>query len=634
MEKISVMKVVVRFLLLLFMLLVSGAFLANGDSSQSRALTYFIPQPGSQHVKTTTSLAIREGSLLDPSTISAGIFEVNGAESGRHTGSVILSDDGQTLLFYPDEPFAYGETVGVNIDNGLTTIDGDAIAETSYQFTVIDRPLSDFPPPPTDLYTAYLDTMPAMTSGSDPLYQTYPEFTNIMTRTVTTPAQGTDDGLIFVTSMAFGFSGQLTLMIIDNEGEPVYIKLLPADNFVGDFKRQRVSGTDYLSYHIGESYGGWSDGTAYVMNDQYQVIDSWEMGNGYRTDGHEFLLLDNGHAILMSYDPIPYDFQQYGGPADGTLLDIVLQEQDAAKNVVFEWRGSEHIPIEDTQQNLNVTGLVDFLHTNAVEVDDDGNWLISNRNTSEITKINRQTGDIIWRMGGAGNQFTFTNDEGFWRQHDIRRLDSGNITLFDNGNEHDPPHSRAVEYAVNETTMTVTRVWQYPDDTSEYSAIMGDVQRLGNDNTFVGWGGQPKFAEVLPDGTLALEIALGGLSYRAYRFEWNGMPAEMPRAAIQFNGNPSSATLYASWNGATDIEEYDVYAGPTRDSLSLVTTESHTGFETTIPLTGLAINTCFFQVHPVHAEAVETPYSKILFRPDLEACRAELSQIYLPFLFQ
>jgi hypothetical protein len=61
------------------------------------------------------------------------------------------------------------------------------------------------------------------------------------------------------------------------------------------------------------------------------------------------------------------------------------------------------------------------------------------------------------RMGGAGNEFTFTNDIGFYNQHNIQRLPNGDLLLFDNGNQHTPPHSRAIQYIVDENAKTVTR---------------------------------------------------------------------------------------------------------------------------------------------------------------------------------
>jgi hypothetical protein len=471
-------------------------------------------------------------------------------------------------------------------------------------------------------------------SGGQVTYYTHHEFTNIMTTTVTTPAQNTGDGYIFVGATSQFYGGPSAAIILDNAGEPIYIQTFNNNFFVGDFRKQTVNGTDYLTYHAGSNTGGWTYGSSYVLNENYQIVDTWTIDNGLGSDIHELLLLDNGHAILLAYVPIPFDLSPFGGPANGTLIEIVIQEQDADKNVVFEWVGSEHMPIGDTEVNINTTDPVDFLHTNAVAVDNDGNWLLSHRNFNEITKISRQTGDIIWRMGGAGNEFTFINDIGFYNQHNINRLDNGHLLLFDNGNGHTPPHSRMVEYIVDEVAKTVTLHEMYPAGTEGFSVAMGNAQRLSNGNSMIGWGTQPKLTEVQMGGSVALEMLLGSITYRVFRYPWTGVPTKAPRAVVQYDANPTAVTVYTSWNGATDITSYDVYAGPTASTMAMVGSEPRSGFETEIPLTGLPSDTCFFQTKPIHNQGDPTPFSNITFRRDLQVCRDQLSHSYMPVFFK
>ena len=99
----------------------------------------------------------------------------------------------------------------------------------------------------------------------------------------------------------------------------------------------------------------------------------------------------------------------------------------------------------------------------------------------EITKISRQSGEIIWRLGGLNNQFIFTNENmdsdhttptPFCYRHDIRRLDNGNITIYDNGNFKDPNYSRAVEYQLDEDNMTATLIWEYRDTPDIFSKFL------------------------------------------------------------------------------------------------------------------------------------------------------------------
>ena len=135
---------------------------------------------------------------------------------------------------------------------------------------------------------------------------------------------------------------------------------------------------------------------------------------------------------------------------------------------------------------------VDWTHSNAVEMDDDGNIMLSSRHFNEITKINRNDSSIIWRFGGTQNQFTILNDTlPFYGQHDIRRNANGNVTLYDNGfRELAAPYhwARAVEYQLDETNLTASLVWEYTYDSSMYSRATGNVQRLQNGNTLVNYG--------------------------------------------------------------------------------------------------------------------------------------------------
>ncbi len=464
-----------------------------------------------------------------------------------------------------------------------------------------------------------------------PRYYTYPEFSNFITATVTTPASEVGEGLIFVASMGSFSPAQPGLLIVDDQGEPVYMQLMPRGMIVADFKVQTVAGVPYLVYHLGAPSFGWTNGSFYVLDSSYTLVDTWTISNGHGADLHDLQLLENGHALLFSYEPIPWDLSPYGGPADGVVIDIVVQEQDAAKNVLFEWRGSKHIPLTDTYASLTASP-VDYMHTNAIALDWDGNLLLSNRNLQEVTKIDRQSGAVLWRLGGKANQFSFTNDAGFSYQHDIRRLPNGHITLFDNGNQHSPPHSRAVEYAIDEVNKTVTRVWQYPDDASRYSPFMGNVQRLSNGNTFIGWGSQPWLSEVTADGELALEMRLGGISYRAYRFPWEGLPAQPGRTAVAASGDPATATVYAAWNGATGISAYEIYAGADLDALSLLTVIPRTGFESSVTLSDLPPGICVFRARPLDAHGQALPFADPAYRADLPECRHFFEWMYFPLI--
>src|SRR5262249_53229576 len=142
----------------------------------------------------------------------------------------------------------------------------------------------------------------------------------------------------------------------------------------------------------------------------------------------------------------------------------------------------------------------------------------------EITKIDRQTGEIIWRWGGNNNQFTLLGDTlWFSHQHAIRLLSNGHYTLFDNGNFHSPPFSRAAEYVLDQNKRTATLVWQYRNVPDIYGNATGYVQRLYNGNTLICWGTtHPNITEVTASGQKVMEVSLPSnqYTYRAYRQAW------------------------------------------------------------------------------------------------------------------
>jgi hypothetical protein len=232
----------------------------------------------------------------------------------------------------------------------------------------------------------------------------------------------------------------------------------------------------------------------------------------------------------MAYDPEIVDMSQIiqGGNPNATVVGLIVQEIDENNNVVFQWRSWDHFAITDALHQNLLAQYIDCVHGNAIEIDNDGNLIISSRHLDEITKINRATGDIIWRFGGLNNQFTFMGDTlKFTYQHAIRRISNGNVTLFDNGNFHTPKFSRAVEYSLDEINKTATVVWEYRHNPDYYGLAMGYVQRLPNGNTLISWGWtNPTVTEVKPDGTIVFEMTLppADYSYRVYKLDWNGGP--------------------------------------------------------------------------------------------------------------
>ena len=233
-----------------------------------------------------------------------------------------------------------------------------------------------------------------------------------------------------------------------------------------------------------------------LLDSNFHVDDVFACQNNIRNDKHDALILPDNHLLLLGGEDIRIDKTKYQGwnkkgSKDTAVLNAaVIQELDEKHNLVFEWHAKDHFAISDADSFLlNNDAIQEWTHSNAIELDSDGNFLLSSRNLSEITKINRKDGSIMWRLGGKKNEFKFVNFSlPFYGQHNIRRLSNGHFTLFDNGQNVKTHGARALEFELDEKNKIATLVWSYTYDNNMSSVGRGNVQRLEDRNTLVNFG--------------------------------------------------------------------------------------------------------------------------------------------------
>jgi hypothetical protein len=82
---------------------------------------------------------------------------------------------------------------------------------------------------------------------------------------------------------------------------------------------------------------------------------------------------------------------------------------------------------------------------------------------------------------------------------------------------------------------------------------------------FVGWGSKPYFSEYSPQGK---QLSNGSFrspvaSYRANRSTWVGKPLQPPAIAVTASSTAGEDLVYASWNGATQVADWQVLSSST-----------------------------------------------------------------------
>ncbi len=527
-----------------------------------RGFDYVSPLPGSAMVSRLTNIILVPSRGIDSRAfMSSSSVIVRGDKSGKVSGAYTLSDDARTLIFTPAGPFADGEHVTVEVTANETAPEAPPGLPFTFSFRVSARPglarrVADDPGPVIQQ------------SGPYPLSRSVPGSVPADFPQVTlTASNNPSPGYLFLSNMTMGSGAPNTpyIMILDNAGNPVF------------YRRTLNECTDFKLQPNGlMTYDDSQNNCFLALDSTFAVVDTFRCGNGYGTNWHELRILPNGHALILGDDPqmVEMDSIVQGGAPSALVQGIVIQELDRSKNVVFQWRTFDHYKITDATHESLVASFIDPVHGNAIELDTDGNLLFSARHMDEITKINRQTGEIIWRWGGKNNQFTFVNDTlHFLHQHAIRRLPNGNVSLFDNGDFRLPLLSRGVEYALDEQNMKATLVWQFQRTPVIYAPAMGYVQRLSNGNSIIGWGAvNPTMTEVHSDGSVALELTFppGIYSYRSYKFVWKPAAAASitpPSAPLSFSlnqnypnpFNPSTVINFSiAGSGDVRLEVFDV----------------------------------------------------------------------------
>jgi len=410
------------------------------------------------------------------------------------------------------------------------------------------------------------------------------------------------------------------IIILNHLGETIFFR--KNEGIVFDFK---VQPNNLLSFI---SIGNNSENIVYIMDQTYSMVDTIRLDN-YSLDYHDFQILDNGNYLTLakSYRILDLSQEFEGGSPAALVEDYIILELDQNNNIVFEWNTSDHFNINDAP-HLDITSqYIYYAHANSIEVDYDGNILLSSRHMDEITKINRQTGEIIWRLGGSNNQFTFLNDTmdfyhsipvPFCYQHDARRLENGNITLFDNGNWKNPYFSRAVEYEIDEVNKTATRIWEYRDSSLVYSEWMGNAQRLENGNTISIWNTFDSTTSIIQansnsEKTFELSLnnifnpnydKLGIWSYRAFRFAWEGS-ADRPYLWSDTTQN-NIFSLNFSQFGVSNIVKYYIYQGFNEGTMIKIDSTENNYY--TIPITDIEQNN-IFQISSIDIDGIESPKS-------------------------
>jgi arylsulfate sulfotransferase len=249
----------------------------------------------------------------------------------------------------------------------------------------------------------------------------------------------------------------------------------------------------------------------YEIDVMGKIINTWSLGT--YIFHHDIYEKPNGNFLVTVSNP-----QSVNTQGVQTIEDYIIEIDRSSKAIISTW---------DLKQSLNEyrTTLdndpTDWIHCNGVLYDASDNTIIVSGRVQGVVKLD-YSNQVKWIMGphlgwgvnGRGqnlNQYLLTpldangnaitdttvvngyanatDFEWNWYQHSPRLNPNGDLMVFDNGqtrnyNSNLPNYSRAVEFKINETNMTVQQVWAYGKNNgaSTFSPIVSSVQFYADKN--------------------------------------------------------------------------------------------------------------------------------------------------------
>ena len=301
------------------------------------------------------------------------------------------------------------------------------------------------------------------------------------------------------------------IIMLDGKGNVVWYKHeAPDDTGIHagfwDFKKHVIDGKTFYSYHdqntSGDKYGleGFAPGERVIMDSDFKEIkritfeESDTVEKGHFVDGHDFLMIDLDHYFLSGYikDRV-YNIPGY--PDGSNVIYSYLQEVKDGE-AVWDWRSIDYpeiygMTMTDATPNANdfanvTTDAPDYVHFNAMRLNDDGDLVCSFRHLDTILCLDRTktTDQIKWKLSGNSDEFGLTDDQKTCGQHYVT-VDGDTVTVFDNHNS--AKATRICNYTIDTGTMTLTDFKTYRVD-GKFSSACGSAQHLFGDTYALGWG--------------------------------------------------------------------------------------------------------------------------------------------------
>jgi hypothetical protein len=397
-------------------------------------------------------------------------------------------------------------------------------------------------------------------------------------------------------------------LIMDSKLQPVWTLPIGTDVVSTNLRQQTYKGKPVLTYWTGvvTNTGASTSGQVNIVDEHYRTVKTIKAAAPWVISVHD-AVISGGNIWVTVYRVVPgQDLSPYGGSASGIVYDSGVQEYSIKTGKLLStWDaynpgGTPNIPLSEAEQPapppVAAANPWDAYHINSIQLLPGHQMLVSMRNTWAAYLIDTRTNKTIWTLGGKASSFKVAGNAAFAWQHDVQLLPHNQVSLFNDNccmitgpGVFAKPNgaSGGLVLNLNMGSHTASLASSYTHKNPALApAFLGSMQVLPNGNALVGWGSQPYFSEYSKSGQLLLDGIWPGkdLSYRAeFSSNWVGTPYFPPSGAAR-RAKGGKVTVFASWDGATQVTAWKVLAGSNANHLPVVATKAKSGFETAIKL--------------------------------------------------